>query len=310
VTGSLRTGGVLGRAHRAIAGAVLVVLAVTGCAAAAGSGADRTVDDATTPAAANSPPSTTTAPAVIARAAVTAAQDAASSSTELGVAVLDRTTGEIAVGARGDEPFYTASVAKVIVAVDILDRRRSTGLSVSDEALDLIRRALGPSDDDAMNVLWTTFDGPGAATRVSARLGLDDTSAPEDPTQWGQMSTSASDMVHVYHHILEEMPAADRDLLVAFLADAPAVAPDGFDQAFGLLAPEVMAAGGPDTIAKQGWMCCFSRQYYLHSAGAVGAGQRYVVVLLSRVPRGPGWAAAREELTAVADAAVAVLTRS
>ncbi len=301
----MRTGGA-GHTRRMVATMSLAILSVTGCAADLVAEAS---EGSSTPTVSSSPPSATSAPSVIAQSAVSAAQDAAAPSTQLGVAVLDRATGEIAVGSRGSEPFYTASVAKVIVAVDILERRRSTGLAVSDEDIDLIRRALGPSDDGAMNVLWVKFDGAGAAARVSARLDLTATSAPDDTTQWGEMSTSATDMVRVYRHVLEEMPSGDRDLIVAFLAAAPAIAHDGFDQAFALLAPDVEAAGGLDTIAKQGWMCCFSGQYYLHSAGAVNAEQRFIVVLLSRVPRAPGWSAARAELTAVADAALAVLTR-
>ncbi len=42
-------------------------------------------------------------------------------------------------------------------------------------------------------------------------------------------------------------------------------------------------------------MCCFSGQYYLHSAGAVGPEKRFLVVLLTRQPRTKGWPAARAE---------------
>lgn len=64
-----------------------------------------------------------------AQAAVDAAQATAASTTELGVAVQDRVTGETAVGTRGTEPFYTASLSKLVLAVDVLDRRRTEGWS-------------------------------------------------------------------------------------------------------------------------------------------------------------------------------------
>ena len=54
-------------------------------------------------------------------------------------------------------------------------------------------------------------------------------------------------------------------------------------------------------------MCCFSGKTYLHSSGAVGAGDRYLVILLTREPRGPGWAAARAGLDQIATAAVRAL---
>jgi hypothetical protein len=240
-----------------------------------------------------------------AAAAAAAAEAEAAASTQLGVAVLDRTTGELAVGERGDEPYYTASEAKVVLAVDVLDRRRLDGLAVDDRSLALMGRALSRSDDGAMNTLWTRFDGPAAAGRVAERLELKGTSDPEDSGQWGQMEVSAADTVRIWQYLLEQLPAADRDLLVTDLRGATPEGEDGFDQSFGLLDPAVRGPRG--TVAKQGWMCCFSGQYYLHTAGSVGADQRYLVALLTRVPRSGGWEAARRELDGITAAALAAL---
>ncbi len=120
------------------------------------------------PASAPAPPVVRTG---LALAAVTAAEAAASARTELAVAVLDRETGEVAVGGRGAEPYLTASLSKVVVAVDVLNRRRLEGLSVSDADIALLQRALGPSDDTAMNALWDRFDGAGAAGRMRPGWG-------------------------------------------------------------------------------------------------------------------------------------------
>jgi len=223
------------------------------------------------------------------------------------VAVLDRVAGEKVVGGRGGESFFTASLSKVVVAVDVLDRRRLEGLAVTDADLDLFRRALGRGDDSAMNALWSRFDGAGAAGRVSSRLGLTGTSNPRDPSQWGAMTVSAAGTARIWEHVLDEMPAADRDLLVADMEAAPPRAGDGFDQAFGLLFPGVDGGGGPGAVAKQGWMCCFSGISSMHSAGAVGSDQRFVVALLTGVPRSGGREAARRELDRIAAAAVAPL---
>jgi hypothetical protein len=240
----------------------------------------------------------------LAAAAVQAGEAAAGVRTELAVAVLDLGTGETAAGGTGAAPVLTASLSKVVVAVDILDRRRLDGLVVTDTDSAWLMRALGPSDDNVMNALWSRFDGAGAAGRVAARLGLAATTNPDDPSQWGEMAVSAADTVALWGYVLRGMPAADRDLLVSAMQAAPARAADGFDQAFGLLAPEIRAAG---TAAKQGWMCCFSGTYSMHSAGVVGPDQRFVVALLTRQPRGPGWEAARQELDRIAAATVASL---
>jgi hypothetical protein len=245
------------------------------------------------------PPAAPTAPAPDGRAAAAAAaaETTAAASTQLGVAVLDRTTGELAVGRHGDEPYYTASESKVVLAVDVLDRRRLDGLAVDDKSLELIERALGQGDDAAMTTLWTRFDGPAAAGRVAERLGLKGTSNPEDTAQWKQMEVSAGDTVRIWQYVLEQMPAADRDLLMTDLQATTAKGKDGFDQSFGLLDPAVR--GPRSAVAAQGWMCCVSGQYYLHTAGSVGPDQRYLVALLTRVPRSGGWAAARKEVDGI-----------
>jgi hypothetical protein len=243
----------------------------------------------------------------LADAAVAAAESAADPSTELAVAVLDRATGETALGGRGEEPYYTASLAKLVVITDLLDRRRLERLAVTESDVDLIHRALGSSDDSAMNALWTRFDGAGAPGRLSERLGLTGTTAPDDPSQWGEMRVPAADFLRIWQHILDGMPVTDRDLMLGAMEAAPPTARDGFDQSFGLLAEAVDGPGGPGAVAKQGWMCCFSGQYHLHSTGVVGAEQRFAVVLLSRVSRAPGWAAARQELTGIATATVQAL---
>jgi hypothetical protein len=244
----------------------------------------------------------------LARAAVAAADSAADRSTELAAAVLDRATGELALGTRGTEPYYTASLSKLVLAVDMLTRRRFDGLGVTDDDLRLLGRALGPSNDNAMNQLWVAFDGPGAAGRVSDRLGLTATAPPADTSQWGEMLVSAEDWMRIWTYLLDEMPAADRELILGAMAAAPPVAADGFDQAFGLLAPRVDGPPGPGAIAKQGWMCCHSGSYDLHSVGVVGDDQRFVVALLGRLPSGPGWRSARAEMTAIAEATVLALS--
>lgn len=243
----------------------------------------------------------------LAGAAMAGAEGAVSTSTHLAVAVLDRATGELALGARGAEPFPAASLSKLVLAVDVLDRRRFEGLALSDVDVALIHAALGPSDDNAMNVLWTRFDGPGAAGRVSGRLALTRTTAPRDPSHWGEMTVSAADTARIWRYVLDEIPVVDRDLLIAAMDAAPESAADGFDQAFGLLAPAVDGPDGPRAVAKQGWMCCISGNSYLHSAGAVGSDQRLLVALLARMPQRVGWDAARSELTAIATATVQFL---
>ncbi|GAA3857665.1 hypothetical protein GCM10022243_24040 [Saccharothrix violaceirubra] len=152
------------------------------------------------------------------------------------------------------------------MAVDVLP-------SASADDRELLVRALSLSDDSAMNALWDRHDGMGAITRVATRVGLVATSPPTDPTQWGDVTMSADDVVHLYRYILTGLPADQRDFIVDALGSAPDTAADGFDQGFALMGPDV------DAYAKQGWMWYLPADLYLHSAGIVRS--RYVVAILS-----------------------------
>lgn len=205
---------------------------------------------------------------------------------DVGVAVMDLDSGQL-VSEQGDQPFYSASLSKLILAVDALQQP----LSEDDE--DLIHRALSVSDDDAMDVLWTRFDGMDAIDRVAAEAGLTGTHAPDDPSQWGEVVITANDMVRLYQYILG---SPVRDTIVAALSSAQATAADGFDQEFGLL-------GMTGIYAKQGWMYYLPSDVYLHSAGVLD--NRYAVAVLTTNPTG-SWTTARQSINAVTKA---VLTK-
>nr|CEL19337.1 Putative lipoprotein lppW precursor [Kibdelosporangium sp. MJ126-NF4]CTQ94864.1 Putative lipoprotein lppW precursor [Kibdelosporangium sp. MJ126-NF4] len=198
--------------------------------------------------------------------------------------MLDLRTGQLAVA--GTEEFYSASLSKLMLVVDMLDR----DVELTPTVHTLIDRALGPSDDDAMNSLWVRFDGPEAITRVATSLGMVATETSDDPSQWGEVKVSPAGYARLYHHIMTEMDPGDRDAVVTALSAAPATAADGFNQYFGLL-------GGPlNAFAKQGWMY-YGNRLYLHSAGVVGT---YVVVLMSS--QVPSAGVARANLSAIAAA--------
>ncbi|WP_394612998.1 serine hydrolase [Lentzea sp. JNUCC 0626] len=217
---------------------------------------------------------------------------AAGGASDVGLAVLDLQTN-VTVSSQGDKPFYSASLSKLILAVDALQR------PLSDDDVALIDRALSLSDDNAMDVLWTRFDGMGAIGRVATAAGLTGTHAPDDPSQWGEVVITANDMVRLYHYILNspQVNSAQRDVIVGALSKAPATAADGFDQAFGLL-------GVTGVYAKQGWMYYLPADVYLHSAGVLDG--RYAVAVLTTNPTG-SWTTARDSINAVSTAVLAKL---
>lgn len=242
---------------------------------------------------------------VAVRDVVDAAEGAMPPGMTLGVAVLDVDTGELVEGRLGGRQFMAASLSKLIVVVDMFDRRRSEGREIAEADLKLVDRALSSSDDGAMSALWGRYDGLGAVRRVAGQLGLTATRPPDDHGEWGDTTTTAGDIVRIYQHILRDMAAADRDAVVAALAAAQPVATDGFAQYYGLLGP------GPSAqrYAKQAWVPWAPAGHLLHSAGVVHdtrTGHTYAMALLSIQPRTSAQAA-RDRLTAVAAPAMGLL---
>lgn len=237
-------------------------------------------------------------------AAATSAVDAvaAQSDAEMGAAVLDRTTGRLAVGDQGATPIYSASVVKLYTVVDLLNRAHQGTITLTGDDRTDIDRALTLSDDDAMDALWDGFGGPDTVTGTIALAGLQDSRPPDDPSQWGETVISARDVVTLYDYVLGTMDTADRDTIMADLRAAADTGADGFDQAFGLIAPP-----RPDDVAaKQGWMWCGS-DLYLHSTGVL-PGDRYVVAVLSRGPASAGEDAGRTLVTQAVAAAESALS--
>ncbi|HSK61292.1 MAG TPA: serine hydrolase, partial [Actinomycetospora sp.] len=224
-------------------------------------------------------------------AVVSAAEDAAGDDVDVGVAVADVATGELSPGSAGDERFDTASLAKLLIVVDMLQRQRDGEVTLGARDLRLVHAALSASSDPAMNALWTQYDGPNAITRVATALGLEDTSSPEDPSQWGEVQSSARDMVTVLRHVQVDLPAPDRDLVLGAMGQAPPIARDGFDQGFGFL-------DGSGSPVKQGWMCCIGSRAEVHSIGVVDG--RWVVAVMTSQP--PGYDRARQVVDSAAGA--------
>lgn len=261
----------------------------------------------TTPQPTTTPPPTTTttvppAPQIDLGAGLPEAEAAAGDAVDLGVAILDLRTGEL-VDSGGAKQFYSASLSKLLLVVDLLDRRAEDGLELSDDDLQLVDRALSYSDDGAMDVLWTRFDGMAAIDRVAERVGMTGTHAPDDPSQWGEVVVTADDMVRLFQYVTGgKMAEADRDLIVDALSAAQEEATDGFDQFFGLL--DGTTRGSRAAYAKQGWMYYLPSDLYLHSAGVVDS--RYAIAVLT-IQTGVSTDTARDRVASIVGAALTPL---
>ncbi|MGK5170469.1 serine hydrolase [Geodermatophilus sp. CPCC 205761] len=214
------------------------------------------------------------------------------------VVVLDADGDRLLASADAGRPVSTASLVKLLVVTRLLALDESGALTLPDEDVALAERAIVGSDDAAMSRLWDRYDGPGLVTDVAAELGLTATAPPSIPGQWGQATTSATDLAAVLAARGQLLDPGDADRLLGWLRSTSATAADGFDQRFGLLSSGTGATG--PVAAKQGWMCCVDGRRQLHSAGELADGR--VVVLLGDFPSSTSWARARDSLDAAAAA--------
>jgi hypothetical protein len=210
--------------------------------------------------------------------------------TKLGAVVFDRTRGEAVLSYNADRQFRSASLVKLMIAIDALSRGANSA------ERDQIARMLSFSDDKIASSLWVQQGGSGIISRVVALIGLQHTEAPEVAGKWGEVKLTANDMVLVYQYIMDSLPAADHTLIVDALAQAPESAADGFDQYFGI--PDGL---NTQWAIKQGWGNN-SSSMVLHSTGLIGTDYRYIVILLTQHPLGSGWRTSARSVTAAAAA--------
>ncbi|MEU9337002.1 hypothetical protein AB0D49_28185 [Streptomyces sp. NPDC048290] len=165
-----------------------------------------------------------------------------------GVAVFDRRTGTFTEQLNSAGQFRSASVVKLLIALDLLWNRTPDALPAADRAR--VDAMLRGSDDAAASTFWANNGGGAIVDRMVTRLGLTDTARPPatHPGYWGYTALSARDTVTIYRYILDTAPAAVRDYLMGDLRGSTRCATDGYDQHFG-----IPGAFERPWAVKQGW---------------------------------------------------------
>lgn len=165
-----------------------------------------------------------------------------------GVAVFDRTTGTFTERLNENLRFRSASVVKLLIALDHLRTHDPRALSSADRTrLDAMLRS---SDDSAAGYYWDLGGRALIIDRAVAQLGLTDTAGPPAgyESYWGYVSLSAADTVRIYRHILDTTPAPVRDYVMGNLRQSTRCGTDGFDQHFG-----IAGSFTRPWAVKQGW---------------------------------------------------------
>lgn len=198
--------------------------------------------------------------------------------------VFDRAKGTFALSVNADRAYTSASLVKLLIALNALEAGQSPTL---------IEKMLSRSDDAIASRLWVDGGETSIVTNAVRRMGLTGTQPPSSPGRWGDTKITAADVARIYNYLLDEAPAAAREIILHALLDATEYGSDGFRQYFGI--PD--AVGGLPWVVKQGWSCC-DPTMMLHTTGLVGK-SRYLVVVLTEQPQSVGYDTAKQQITNV-----------
>src|SRR4051794_20357933 len=133
--------------------------------------------------------------------------------TTAGYLVYDRTTRRIVAQSSARTRFRSASLVKLLIALDYLQGR--TSVSTADRAL--LTSMLRSSDDDAASTLWVRRGYEQVVVRMKRLIGLVDAAPPPDRRYWGYTALSATDVVLTYNYLLDRATPFVRDLIVGNL---------------------------------------------------------------------------------------------
>ncbi|WP_062438702.1 hypothetical protein [Herbidospora daliensis] len=211
-----------------------------------------------------------------------------------GYVVYDRLQKKVTVSRNVHKRFRSASVVKLMIAIDHLERVKKPNLA-------LLKPMLRVSDDDAATRLWSLGGQGKIIQRVAAKLKLTDSGPPPagKPGFWGYTAISALDIAKVYRYILEQASPTVRNTIMGQLRQAGPCGSDGFDQYFGIprgvakpwavkqgwsgygSIPPVRCKGNGAAASYQAPAPVDFANAVLHTTGVVGAGDRYIEVILT-----------------------------
>ncbi|NNN31089.1 hypothetical protein HLK59_12035 [Streptomyces sp. S3(2020)] len=166
-----------------------------------------------------------------------------------GVAVFDRQTGTFTEELNPSARFRSASIVKLLMALDYLwNRGPDYTVPAADRAW--LEPMLRSSKDSAADNYWSDNGGSAIITRMVKNLGLKDTAVPPTGYEgfWGYTALSARDTVTIYRYLLDTAPAPVRDFVMGNLRQSTRCASDKFDQHFG-----IAGAFQKPWAVKQGW---------------------------------------------------------
>ena len=211
-------------------------------------------------------------------AAVSAIADAAPG--QLGVVVLDRSTGKRWQTGDVDHLFWTGSTIKLGLVATALEQSRTGVRQLSDTDTQRIGDILSFSSDDAADALWREYGRSALLDRFRSRYGMGHaTYVAGFEKYWGFVKCTPGDLATLMNYLLEKIGPADRDLVVTGMRQTDDI------QHWGVW------SAGPDVDPgnKNGWSQekDNGQEHWLTSSvGFAGDDERYVIAEMYSMPPG------------------------
>ena len=212
-----------------------------------------------------------------------------------GVVVHDMRTGAVWRNDHSSDPTWTASTIKLAMAVDLLSRDRSGAITLTGDDRALIEAMLHSSDDDAADLLWFKYAGEDhlSFNKAFPSYGLTSLAPQKGYSEfypyWGFQKCTPEDLDRLIHHVLTDLPAADRDFIVGQMRSVAPV------QQWGVWGAGPAALPG----TKNGW----SEEdggWVMNTVGFVGDGEQFTLSAMNNLRGAGGESEGRATVTQVA----------
>lgn len=208
-------------------------------------------------------------------------------SVAVGIVVVRRDAPTCTASYDGTETFPTASVVKLLIAIDVLQTTNGDPKTSA-----TVQHMLSVSDDDIASDYWVHYGEGKIITSMKKQINLPSLSPPDSPGIWGSTRIDAFDVARIWRYILEVSPATVRNPILAGTAAATEIGFGGFRQYFGI--PDGLP--GSTWWIKQGWGTARGRRI-INTTGLIGKNKDSILVMLTSHPLDVGYDEATESAT-------------
>lgn len=120
---------------------------------------------------------------------------------QVAISLIDTATGHQVDNRLGQLSYHSASLIKVVMALDKLERVEAAGRGLTEEEQEDLHQLIRYSNDDTGSKWWSQLGGPAVVTWVRQKTGLTHITPPASSSAWGATGITAHDWAILYRHL-------------------------------------------------------------------------------------------------------------